>query len=163
MTHNLHKERCTYAIISAFFALSYIGRFIYNKYFNGCDEVNSTQFESAIMEELCYLLEGASMGVLMYFHFANFREGGLFSTTKEEELAFITIMPNEYHRFDTESVEAHSLADLSSDNMRDSEKDGKEQASLGDDADKQLIPSRHILNPSTISNPDGSVSRDQNE
>ena len=102
------------------------------------------------------------MGVLMYFHFANFSEGGLFSTTKEEELAFITIMPNEYHRFDTESVEAHSLADLSSDNVSDSGKNGNDQASLDDDADKQLVPSRHILNNSTMSNPEASVSRDQN-
>ena len=36
VTHALHKERCTYAVISTFFALSYIGRFILNKYGNQC-------------------------------------------------------------------------------------------------------------------------------
>ena len=37
VTHTLHKERCTYAIISMFFALSYIVRFLFNKYFYGCE------------------------------------------------------------------------------------------------------------------------------
>ena len=36
VSQNLHKERCTYAIISTFFALSYIGRFIYNRFAYGC-------------------------------------------------------------------------------------------------------------------------------
>ena len=30
--HNLKSERCTYAIISFFFALSYIGRFVINEF-----------------------------------------------------------------------------------------------------------------------------------
>ena len=32
VTHTLRRERCTYAIISIFFGLSYIGRYMVNDY-----------------------------------------------------------------------------------------------------------------------------------
>ena len=150
VTHTLHKERCTYATISAFFALSYIWRWIFNKYFYGCDANQTTLFEQQMAKLACYLLEGASMGVLMYFHMTNFRQGGLFSTSQEDELAYISIMPNEYHRFDTESVDNHSLADPSSKaEEMDSERARSRRASLSRDEDSQFINPRPVLNLTT--------------
>ena len=32
VTHTLRRERCTYAIITTFFGLSYIGRYYVNEY-----------------------------------------------------------------------------------------------------------------------------------
>ena len=149
VTHTLHKERCTYTIVSVFFALSYIGRYINNRY-AACEAAELSYFASHMTEDACILSEGVSMGVLMYFHFANFREGGLFSSDKADELAYISIMPNEYHRFDTESVEDHSLADPSSlDIGDDSEQAGSEQASMDFETDNQPFISGPVLNQST--------------
>ena len=112
-SHSLHKERCTYAFVSTFFALSYIGRFITNQYAYNCGNKTWPPFTAYMTEVVCYLFEGASMGVLMYFHFANFRQGGLFSSNNDEELAYASIMPEEFYRFDTDEVDKHSLTDLS--------------------------------------------------
>ena len=111
-------------------------------------------------EVACYFFEGASMGVLMYFHRTNFKQGSLFAT---EELAYISIKPNEFHRFDTESVDDHSLGDRSSgDELDDSSQAGCEEASLDCDAIEQLITSRYILNHSSNTTESKSSSLDQN-
>ena len=34
--HSVGKELCTYGTVTAFFALSYIGRYINNEFFTGC-------------------------------------------------------------------------------------------------------------------------------
>ena len=59
-----------------------------------------------------FMFEGVSMGVLMVFHWVNFKHGSLFSSHKEGEYA--SIMPGEYHFFTDSEVDAHSLADRSS-------------------------------------------------
>ena len=41
--HSMGKELCTYGTITAFFALSYIGRNLNNEIFNGCGS-NSSPF-----------------------------------------------------------------------------------------------------------------------
>ena len=100
-------------------------------------------------EIVCYFFEGASVGVLMYFHLTNFRQGGLFASDQKEELDYITIMPSEYHRFNTEEVDAHSLTDLSSNAIEDSLQVDSDQASSDSAANTLLIPDRIVLNPST--------------
>ena len=87
-SQNLHKERCTYAIISTFFTLSYIGRFVYNRFAYGCGLEAQSLFAVYMGEVACFFFEGASMGVLMYFHRTNFKQGGLFAS---EELAYVSI------------------------------------------------------------------------
>ena len=115
--HTLKRERCTYAVITIFFALSYIGRFLLNTriYDCGVEHVSFTVFEILMSCVLIFLFEGLSMGVLMMFHCINFKRGSLLASKKQEgEVACITIMPGEYHFFSDESIEAHNLADKSS-------------------------------------------------
>ena len=114
VTHTLVRERCTYAIISTLFGLSYIGRFVLNTYID-C-EVNESPFVLQMTVVSVFLLEGSSMGVLMLFHCINFKHGSLLASKrrKERDVSYIAIMPGEYHFFSDESVDAHSLADKSS-------------------------------------------------
>ena len=58
-----------------------------------------------------FSLEGASMGVLMAFHFVNFRSGSLLASHKDKEPAYASIKLGEYYFFTNEEVDAHSLAD----------------------------------------------------
>ena len=111
VTPSLRRERCTYAIISIFFGLSYIGRYILNSYGSNFDEPVLSPFALEMTGVIVWLFEGLSMGCLMLFHYVNFQEGSLFSS-KEPEYA--SILPGEYHRFDTEEVNAHSSAEESS-------------------------------------------------
>ena len=90
------------------------------------------------------------MGVLMYFHFTHFRQGGLFSSREEEELAYVTIMPHELHRFDTDEVDANSVTDRSS--YIGTIKDDSEQANLTGKDEAELIPPKPDLNPSLVGN-----------
>ena len=76
VTHSLRKERCTYALITAFFALSYVGRFVLNEY-DFCGEGFGSAFATEMIEIVVLLFEGASMGVLMLFHCINFKQGSL--------------------------------------------------------------------------------------
>ena len=164
-TQTLHKERCTYAVVSTFFALSYVVRLVFNVYGNTCGDDPWPSYPAYIVETTCFLIEGTSMGVLMYFHFANFREGGLFSSTDEEEFAQVTIMPHEYHRFDTASVEADRLDNRISFEYEESEQDCglKNRNSLNGEINKLLNSTQLVLNSSKCSNLDDSVSREQNE
>ena len=59
-----------------------------------------------------YLLEGASMGVLMVFHFLNFKSGTLLPQT-DESLEYITVRWDECHVFSTTEIENNSLRDRS--------------------------------------------------
>ena len=59
-----------------------------------------------------YLLEGASMGVLMVFHFLNFKSGTLLPQT-DDSLDFITVRWDECHVFSTSEIENNSLRDRS--------------------------------------------------
>ena len=71
--YNLRKERCTYAIISFFFAISYIGRFVYNVFVDcGGAGQKLPLYAIEMLFVLVCLFEGVSMGVLMLFHWANF-------------------------------------------------------------------------------------------
>ena len=60
------------------------------------------------------LIEGLSMGVLMAFHYVNFKNGSLLKEDEQEGSTYASIMPNEYHRFDTDEVDAHSMDENSS-------------------------------------------------
>ena len=42
VTHSLRRERCIYAIVSMFFSLSYLGRFLLNYYV--CSDLISSTF-----------------------------------------------------------------------------------------------------------------------
>ena len=61
------KELCTYGTITAFFALSYIGRYLNNEFFRACGS-NVDPFVANMAELACYFFEGASMGALMCVH-----------------------------------------------------------------------------------------------
>ena len=71
VTHTLRKERCTYAIITTFFGLSYLGRYVMNEFLFGV----GNSFADYVAVIIVYLFEGMSMAVLMLFHFMNFRKG----------------------------------------------------------------------------------------
>ena len=120
----LWNERCTYATISTFFGLSYFGRFylyefVYYK--------ESIEFAQEIEGVVVWLFEGVSMGVLMAFHFVNFRLSRSLLSDKEPEYA--SIMPDEYHRFATEEVDAETSNDESTSSRKD-----KEDHRTGDEA-----------------------------
>ena len=75
--HTLWRERCTYAIISFIFALSYLGRYGIDVRMACMESHHRTIFFTEIVVVSVYLIEGASMGVLMIFHFLNFDSGTL--------------------------------------------------------------------------------------
>ena len=99
----LRRERCIYAIITFFFALSYMARFILNEY-QFCGQQAGVKFASYMTEEIVWLFEGVSMGMLMIFHFVNFKQGTLLSKTATE-LPEVLIMPEEFHLFTNEEVD----------------------------------------------------------
>lgn len=70
--NDLRRERCTYAIVTSFFALSYIGRFVTNEYVSCEEGFNGNRFGLGLTYVTVYFIEGASMGVLMMFHYMNF-------------------------------------------------------------------------------------------
>ena len=107
--HTLRRERCTYAIVTFFFAFSYFVRFAINKY-NIC-EANHTFGEEMFYIGL-WLIEGASMGVLMGFHYANFKHGSLLSANNTEQLQ-ASIKLGEFHYFTDEEINTHNLMHLS--------------------------------------------------
>ena len=82
VTHSLRRELCSYAIITVFFALSYIDRFFYNIFLvdGHTVSISFSLFTYEMVEGLVWLLEGLSMGVLMLFHYVNFKEGSLLKT-----------------------------------------------------------------------------------
>ena len=99
-------------------------------------------------EVVVWLLEGSSILILMMFHFINFKQGALLSSSGEER-PYASIKLGEYHFFPDEEVDAFSLADRSSYELEGSQKAVVEQISSKDyaAADKQ-IHSRNQLNPS---------------
>ena len=58
---------------------------------------------------LVWLFEGASLGVLMAFHYVNFKSGTLLSDSSSDP-AFVLIKQEEFYRFTTEEVESGSIA-----------------------------------------------------
>ena len=74
VTHTLKRERYTYAVITTFFGLSYIGRHFEDVYVE-CGIVSKSEFWILNSSMIVYLIEGMSMGVLMLFHFVNFKQG----------------------------------------------------------------------------------------
>ena len=65
------KRMCSYLIVSAFFALSYIGRFFFNDYF-GCN-YNENSYAAFMVELAVLFFEGVSMGALMCVHISTIR------------------------------------------------------------------------------------------
>ena len=96
------------------------------------------------------MAEGVSMGVLMVFHFKNFKQGSLFKSRKEvkEDPTYASVMLGEYHRFDTKEVDANSLADQSTYRVEGSEELGAQYANSNKHAMTTTGPG---LNPSCIS------------
>ena len=92
----LWKERCTYAVITTFFALSYIGRFIINEYDTCGENMDRSFFFLEMTLNIVYLFEGVSMGVLMAFHFFNFKTSRSILSLKGQE-PYASIMPSEYN------------------------------------------------------------------
>ena len=62
------KEMRNYLIITALFALSYIGRFIINKYFGCSDDAIGSAFDAFMVQLAVYILEAGSMGAIMLNH-----------------------------------------------------------------------------------------------
>ena len=62
------KELRIYLIITSLFALSYIGRFIINKYFSCSDDLIGSLFDAYMVTNAVYALEGASMSAIMLNH-----------------------------------------------------------------------------------------------
>ena len=87
VTNTLRKERCTYAIVSIIFGLSYIGRVGLNEY-ESCESY-IPEYGYQMVQVTCWLFEGVSMGVLMGFHFANFKDGR--SLLSDQELSYALI------------------------------------------------------------------------
>ena len=89
------------------------------------------------------------MGVLMIFHCINFKQGKLLRRSREgkedEHAEYASIMPDEYHFFTDQEIEAHSLADRSSRAIDDSEKVDSELAKSAG------RPTGIMLNASAIS------------
>ena len=102
----MRSERCTYGVISIFFGLSYLGRF-YVDLFDFCN--GSTSFTVEMSFLVVWLLEGASLGILMAFHFVNFKSGTLLSDSSCDP-TFVLIKQEEFYRFTTEEVESGSIA-----------------------------------------------------
>ena len=74
--HTLRRERCTYALISTFFGLSYVGRFALNEYNTyTCGGYSWIYYSVFMAEILVWFFEAASMGLLMMFHSINFNQG----------------------------------------------------------------------------------------
>ena len=71
--NNINKERCVYAIVSTFFGLSYVGRYVINIYFYG-ENCRLSVFGEEMLFMMVYILEGASMGVVMMLHYLNFKK-----------------------------------------------------------------------------------------
>ena len=90
------------------------------------------------------------MGVLMMFHFENFKQGSLFKSRKEvkDDPAYASVMPGEYHRFDTEEVDANSLADQSTYRVEGSEEIDVQYTDSNEHTMNATGPG---LNPSCIS------------
>ena len=84
----------------------------------------------------------------MLFHLMNFKHGSLFASS--EELPYALVKPGEYHRFDTAEVDAHSLADKSSNLTEESKETDGEQASFNQDCDKDLVPNNLTLSSSLL-------------
>ena len=80
ISHTLRRERCAYVIITFFFGLSYFGRFFINEYVYCAGNNNWSWFTWQMTWASVFLLEGASLGVLMWFHFMNFKHGSLLSS-----------------------------------------------------------------------------------
>ena len=66
---NLHRGMRTQLIVFTFFALSYLGRFIFNVFFNDVDEVDISYFAFMMMNNAIVFIEGTSLGTLMFFHY----------------------------------------------------------------------------------------------
>ena len=78
--HELKRERCTYALISTMFGVSYLGRFYLDAELF-CQGIYT--FKMEIVCVLVWLFEGVSIGVLMLFHRINYLHGS--GLLKEEE------------------------------------------------------------------------------
>ena len=63
-------QRRTYAIVTTFFALSYLGRCFINEVSCLSGDFIFT-FVNYVIDMLVYALEGLSMGVLMWYHHLN--------------------------------------------------------------------------------------------
>ena len=150
MTHTLRRERCTYAIISIFFGLSYIGRYVMNVC-DFCGDGLGSEFDQLMIQIIVYFFEGASMGVLMLFHCKNFSEGSLFKTRREEETPYASIMPDEYYRFATEEVYAESLTEQSRYEIDNNSNDGEPAKTVGNTDKTPPLSAEQILNSSDIS------------
>ena len=81
------------------------------------------------------------MGVLMAFHFDNFRQGEFFTIRGEvDDEAIASLFPGDYIFCPDEELDAHSQADRSSDENEDSsEQADSEQASSDANAEKNRL------------------------
>ena len=91
---NLHRGMRTQLIVFAFFALSYLGRSFHNLFLNDVDDVKITYFGFLMICNFIILIEGTSLGILLYFHYKNFGLADSLSTNHSSN-QFATIKPEE--------------------------------------------------------------------
>ena len=104
-------------MITIFFGLSYIGRFLVNDFEYGKAGIVSL-YAKYLTLVLVWLSEAASLGALMIFHLVNFREGRMLSDPESRQTC-VSIAKDELHYFTDAEVEAHNLADESSYSIQD--------------------------------------------
>ena len=115
--HRMRKERCTYAIVSFVFALSYVVRFYFDV-FTACRD--SSIFQKYVTSISVVLIEGFSMGVLMVFHMLNFKGGTLMAETRISSSIGESIVLEPLHFFSNEEIDADSsYTDESSDEVQE--------------------------------------------
>ena len=104
-------------MITIFFGLSYISRFLVIEFEYGKTDILSL-YAKNLSIVFVWLFEAASLGALMIFHLVNFQQGRLLSDPESRQTC-ISIAKEELHYFTDAEVEAHNLADESSYSIQD--------------------------------------------
>ena len=114
-----------------FFALSYVGRYTLNEYFYFNADYTGSYFDQWMVQFACYLVEGASMGALMYSHMHYNNESTRVarppSVVEEEEHHYSYIPGLKIIDLgDDQATDSHRLA-----SPNDAAREGPEQARIG--------------------------------
>ena len=135
------KRMCSYLIVSAFFALSYIGRFFFNDYF-GCN-YNENSYAAFMVELAVLFFEGVSMGALMCIHATDDRPKSMrrnSSSSIKPVYPAGTVVPIHLFMLRSESDESDRLDTSINDAREDQEQARIRFGSSNSDDSTQLIP-----------------------
>ena len=90
-------------IVFTFFALSYLSRFITNVFLNDVDNVDISYFTFLMINLLIVLIEGTSLGTLLFFHYKNFGQADMLYSS-ENSSQYATIKPEEIYCYSSDSA-----------------------------------------------------------